>query len=441
MPSAKVKFTKEERDRIMALSVRQFKIGGSTRSGMFDENTKMLYMLDENGELTGECARYKGSLPVTPPSTPQETSAAEQKKPAQPEKKKTASGDAVEKKSTSKNKYLKYLLLVVALMAVFVMVSTVMNTLSTDTEEQPDTVLDEPIKETVSDLYGISEGAESVSVIQVVRNMLPGEVISSDDIQEITVSYAFYAQLSLSNSTLYKWESAEHLIGCYVKEYMPSGGLMSYDDVVSSYELAIGSNPWLENVEGSYIKIPLTEELKANTDLRFGSLIDLAVVSEDKKTTTIKNPDDDETEEIYESEGITHESSVGSNILVDTYTISDLVVCDVLASDGNSIFDAYVSYMGVPVGERYDFFTALFNDDPSLPDELTPAYILVHVSDVQLDIIGKLDKDSNYSVSLADGVGCTSTDERTFAAESKALAATISEVVSQLEETEVISDE
>ena len=130
--------------------------------------------------------------------------------------------------------------------------------------------------------------------------------------------------------------------------------------------------------------------------MAIGSIIDLTI----KKETVSEAPAPQESSDAEGKEkeenvdGLEHEATVQQSYIVDTYSIKHLVIADILNEEGESLYQYYMRYMSIPVGERSDYLEKVLRKDDSLLEKVKPARAVIGVSTEQKTKLGDLTADN-----------------------------------------------
>lgn len=447
--------SQQEIDEIMALPDRSFLIAGIERKGKFNEETGVFYLLNDDGTLNGRIAKTVRRDRPPDEQTVEETKKENQKLPDGPEEKKdkpakvkakgslvaklhklagdteysenkTSEADElgiggeelVEEQPKPKRSFGKIACVIglVAVLAIAAIAAFPKDDASPDTPSDPTETVSTP-----------DATLKTIAVIQVTSDLVPGDYISEDNVQQADISAETYNQIYLSSSKLYQWSRCEALMGDRVVTYIPRGQYLSYDNVASVYLQP--ANPWMPEAEGTaYVMLPLTDEVIKEKGINYGSIVNLSVT----KQTVKEIETEEEGEEVPRTEvpGLDHQMSVQQSYIVDTYGLSNIVICDLLNSDKESLYPAYTSWMSIPTGERLTYVRDRFNADDGLAGSMAPAYAMIRITTEQAAELGDLTGD-NIKVTFGDNAGAdTDTDiKASYAAEATALRNVIAEAI------------
>lgn len=270
----------------------------------------------------------------------------------------------------------------------------------------------------------------TIQVIQVKQDLIPGDVITEDVIQSATISAESYNQITLGGTNIYQYNRASSLIGKYATAYIPTGQYLAYNNVASAYTPP--KNPWVNEQQGKvYVTAPLDDETATSVLLNFGAKVDMTI----KKETVRQTEAPDDSPDIP---GMTHQTTIYQSVSIDTYEMQNVIVCDILNAEQVSIYDEYTKLMEIPAGEQLNYLRAALLEDETLADTLTPAYIRIKIGIDQSDAIGDLsDKSISIKYKLHDNsdIDTTTDAKREYAAQARALAETIRDAIHANAET------
>ena len=231
---------------------------------------------------------------------------------------------------------------------------------------------------------------DTIEVLQVQRDMVPGDRIEREDLQIAAVSAEFYNQSTLNRETqFYQGLRADDLVGKYITDYVQKGQYLSFGKVDNAYICPV--NPWMEDGESVYLTAALPDIGKNLETVTFGSLVHLHVT----KTTLQETPiQQEETDEVA---GITHQGSIQQSVVLDQYQMDNVVVSDLLDKTGSSVWYFYASWMKIPSGEQTGYVKNWVATHPEQRSSLTPAFIRLRFTKEQADVLEDL-KDPKVSV-------------------------------------------
>ena len=272
-----------------------------------------------------------------------------------------------------------------------------------------------------------SKSLNTIEVIQATQDLIPGDAITSENIQKATISAEAYNQISLASVSLYQWNRSDSLIDAYAVSYIPKGQYLTYNNVNTVYSQK--SNPWGNPGDGyKFISLPIQKSEDAQ-EVNYGSVVNLTIVKKTVKETGNTNTDDADKQEIA---GLDHKTSVQQSSIVDTYLLSDVVVCDLLDSDKNSLYETLTSWMEIPAGEQPTYIKTRFQEDESLMKELEPKYMQLRVTAEQAEALGSLTDDVTITIEVQNKSDTGNDAKKLYAAEAKALRKSITTISQEL---------
>lgn len=410
------RLSQEEMERIKALPVRTFRVGGELRSGFYDEETRQFYETVDN-KLTGRVARV--NLPTEKAANdmkkePDKTDGSDKEGEATGEVSEETNGE-VEKGGKKKK---RLIIGAIAGGAVLLMVVAALFTGGDPESTGPNNPDVDPNVVT-----------DQIHVVQVVKDLLPGHVLTPEDVQECVLDVAAYNEAVLYGRNFCTYDSLDKLVGNYLTEYIPANQYLEQDSIKAASPFGI--NPWSSTEQGTtFITVPIAPDMADKTSFGFGSVVDMTV----RRTVSSQVAVGDEPG--YEDvPGVTHTSTVGTTSRTEEITISGLYVCDILNGDNESLYETYAAYMGIPLGNRLDYLTAALEADETLWTRLTPAYVKVRVTDAQSVAIGDVNAEGT-TVALHDANSqFINTDTQAeFASESTAIKTTLYQAYAELEQ-------
>lgn len=398
-------FTAEEVAQIKKLPKRQFKLGaGNICTGYFDDANSRFYECREDGELTGRVGSAKKQTTIVvpaanggddaPPSAPEKKEASrstespthstdtpssgtaetpdwrelkrqeeerlkaerlrekEQKKQQKrkPAEKNVSASDAAGTSMVPVSKGKRFLKKVVypaaAIIAGAAIVFCVYTTLANRSAPigfQYPTTLQRSDGTTVSTSY---VHGDSVQVIQVTDDILPGTQFSKDNLAVATIPADVYNCAVAIGSKLCNVDMASTVVGKYATEYIGAGQILRIDQfsVNSTGGTSVAVNPWLAADEED------VRDYLWETDTSFLMFGREAVITINR---TVDDNNPALREELYADDPTIE------------YTISDkdehtrrhetiklnAVVSDLLNADGTLLFDVYAKLGAIPQGE------------------------------------------------------------------------------------------
>ncbi|MCD8008982.1 MAG: hypothetical protein LUF68_08670 [Clostridiales bacterium] len=509
--SNSLELTQEEIEKIMALPIREFTVGGLKKSGRYDKVTSKFYFLKDDGTLEGHVANIKVNWPTPDEQKKSNTSGdtdsrnssksksnsgglmaslrklagatddeisgninnktardedvkdtkkakgAKSKKAKAPTEEKNnvlsktvevkpdddANNSEVEKKSKKKNRFVVGIIIVaVGVAAVVCLLPTLLSTLSNEPTETPTTAIPTQTVEvtiapavetsTIDITEDVEENLDTIDVIQVSQDLIPGDLLTEDVLQMATLSASDYNLIGINGSPLYQWSRLEDLLKTnnYVTEYIQKGLYLTYDNVSAVQPQSV--NPWSTSVEGrQFVTIPLDDETANSSLLSYGATFSAVI----QKLSTSSNKG--ENDEIDGMEHITISEST------DTYSLSNIVICDMLNANKESLYTRYSNLMSIPSGEQITYLRNLLISGETTAEDITPKYIVVSLTDVQVDVLGDLTSNNVLiTITLTEGVTDAGTEAKQYFVEgSQALLTNIRLAIERNAEAELEESE
>lgn len=402
-----------ELERIKSLPRISLKIGSEMKSGYFDQKTNRFFQTDENGELTGKVAIVnKPQIPNRPASLEPDSE----------------TGDLVpgeeENQEDQKPDKMKKLMpiiavcggLIAAACIVFTVILPMFNGNDNDTPGKTPNLPD-------GSQPGITEVTE-YHVTQTTRDILPGQMFTLDDVQEVVVPAADYLEAKSFGSELYAWEDSGKLIGYYAGEFIPANTYLEEDniDAVPPYEL----NPWgVMDSNSTLLLVPVGEEIRGESTLNYGNYIDMTVKKIVKTQVAVGTDPNDPNGAGLGASGVTQETTQTKE-----YPVNDLTICDILNANGESVYNIYCAYIGIPATKRLDYIAEALWNDETLESRLAPAYILVRVTNDQANTLGSLTgSDTSVTIKFKGSLNVSNNDQYMFAQEAASVKQTINAAV------------
>lgn len=447
MPNEPVKITAQELEEIKKLPSCQFMLGGTPQTGFFDKVNEKIYYLDSEGNWMVKRARVKKREPEKPQEeeAPAEENGEEEESGKRRWLRRKAKSDVEDESEDGRSRLdalkesleqplfekipltrKKLLVIIGGMMVLFIIGSIASSVLfgGNDTPSNPTPIENqEPVDEPDPSL-------NTIQVIQVKQDLIPGDVITEDVIQSATISAESYNQITLGGTNIYQYNRASSLIGKYATAYIPTGQYLAYNNVASAYTPP--KNPWVNEQQGKvYVTAPLDDETATSVLLNFGAKVDMTI----KKETVRQTEAPDDSPDIP---GMTHQTTIYQSVSIDTYEMQNVIVCDILNAEQVSIYDEYTKLMEIPAGEQLNYLRAALLEDETLADTLTPAYIRIKIGTDQSDAIGDLsDKSISIKYKLHDDsdIDMTTDAKREYAAQARALAETIRDAIHANAET------
>ena len=402
-------------EEIMKLPPRSVRIAGLLQQGLWDADTGTIYLIDKNGTLTGRCAR------ITPPPMqdhPVPASDLVDKVPVQggqiavtPTKGISARHRKHQQTKREQRGQFKLqgskriLLFLGCCLLIILAVCAALLPRSRSTDSGP---------------ISSPPSLASITVIQVNRDLMPGEVLTESDIQAAPVSSEVYNQISLTGTNLYQWDRRDGLIGMYASAFLPKGQYLSYSSISSVFEVPL--NPW-GNSSGQVVivDVPLTEATPGSYTL--GSNVDIVI---QRRTTTEVQSEPPET--ISFGTNFSKTSSVSQSTRIDEFTISNVTIANLITADGLDLYRLYFALASIPAGEQLHYLSEQMTD-PAFVANVTPRWIRILITQEASDILGDLyDGNTSAVIRVTDGADTGSTEKADMYAKAKALDALLNSI-------------
>ena len=282
-----------------------------------------------------------------------------------------------------------------------------------------------------------AEQQKTVAIIASSADLIPGDQITEDNIKKKSISQDTYNVLSANGAKVYKWQSHESLIDMYVTEYIPTGEYLTYDNVDTVYTQP--GNPWNDADRGySYVTIPVNERTVKN--LGYGSIINLTITKQTVNTEQGASQDAlndaNDGNEITDSDapGLKHSQSAQKAYIVDTYELSNVIVCDLLNENEDSLYSAYTSLMSIPAGEQASYLKLRMQHDDDFYSIVKPAFLSVKITTQQEEEIGSMDNDDTaVKISVTGSTDQPTDRKKSYAKKAQALMQNIYSVKTEID--------
>lgn len=407
------KLTPEEYQRIKQLPAIHILVGNEIKTGKYDEergyfimlssdkNRKSQFVAMDKTRIDEAKAAYEKAYGGSASDAAPVDDPADEKKDDEEDENlfraivKRFSNKKDDEKSEKNHDDRKKKVLFIAVASVFVMIIfaysiTVINrtfrSLGSKYEQEKSQVKTEQGIEEAHEESGASAPAiELIEVIQVQRAMVAGDRIQAEDLAVAEVSAEFYNQSTLDRETqFYQGNRMDDLVGQYVTDYVQKGQYLSFGKVSSAY--IVPQNPWMSEAESVYLLVPLAgAEGKEQEKIMFGTVANLEVV----RTTVVEKPTELPEDDATIAGMIQHEA-VQQSVIRNTYKLENVVICDLLDANKQSIWDTYASWMNIPSGEQMGYVKEIFVSDPERLEALTPVYVKLQFTQEQAAVLGQL---------------------------------------------------
>lgn len=343
-------------EQINNLPIRTIRVGGVLRKIRYDEESKTIFMLDENGNFTGRTRKYElppleETLDVSPqvseaeqeedvPQIDTESAVAEVDGGEEPEieEEQPSHGD-----KTHLPKWLPIAgICTIVVISLIALISALGN-------KVPAPVATTPVPTTTAEqaLYTTPTVTEppvtvpeyDAHILSAATNLMPGHIITVEDFILVGVTDEQLSALSSGNG-LYTEDNMDSLVGLVIQDYIQQGAYLTYDDVGTVFAPA---NPWRSPSLGqTTVTLPVELESGFGSAYLWGNIVDLKIVCRTKQETS--SP----IETTPSLPGVEHDSSVVESMLQDTYTFGSVQVVDILDAEGHSLYADYRAWAAVP---------------------------------------------------------------------------------------------
>ncbi|MDO5398876.1 MAG: hypothetical protein Q4G33_13205 [bacterium] len=377
---------KAELEAIKKLPLRKITAGNVDYTGYYDEERLVVYLADQNGELTGQKATIRKPLP--PPEyedddmddeeydnqrSAGETGNASKQKIQNSvhdttEKFKRKKIELVERKkdelqSNSKDSDVsrkkKSKLMIILIICAILAAGSVALRFSGNQSNAPTT----PGQTTVAEP---KEG--EITVIELKQDVLPGDTITEDIINASNIDSQTYNQIAINGNDLYKWEQRDNIIGMYAGEFISKGKYLTTNALTRTYK--VEDNPWGEVAEGmKYADVPINIKDFDRTKLLIGNKIKLHFQIDRKEDSN------SETQPSMTA-GITV-TKENNAVVTESYTIDNVVIANLLTGSGDSLYEIYSALASIPEGNQESYFKTAAKRDKEYLTSIAPTKIRV----------------------------------------------------------------
>ncbi len=401
----KIPISQTELQRIMALPKRRFMYGGQQYVGLYDAEEGRFYLLDDDGKLSGKTAivqkatipppspkaqneaMYVNNINATAPPSPIKTRLLERFKDFINSKSNQGSSvnpNAEGPKIDEGKKKILFFLGVGGIIVIALIMSIIFlfQSDSSNVHEPSNNVV--VPSGSVAYMPEAKNGIGTIKVIQMLKEHIPGEIIKLDNLGTAEISAENYNVINLTGNPLFQWSSVDAIVGKYASVYIPAGQYLQHGSVTDNYNPV---NPWIVRRPGVTLKtIPVSNIESFPDGVVFGALANFSVVIQ-----TVKPPSYVQGAELPSTTtGMTHEISLEQSIIIDTYGLKNVVICDLLDKNRNSLFLDYSIYGAIPKEELILYLQNLSENNALNYDDLAPAYIVVALTNEQADLLGDL---------------------------------------------------
>lgn len=410
-------FTPEQREQIESLPRRKFMVGSTLKVGYYDEDNRLIYMVDESGNLTGQVGRVQ---------VPDEKSA---ETPEQHRKDKTSdvgrdpdssggNSDPPDKRHATIGKVITYVGILAAIIVIGVGTFFYVGQRSTAVAMPTPTPYIAPTQEPTpsaddSEDNATVPAAGVVTVIQTTRDVLKGQQIDADALEPAEITTQEYNQLTALGSTPNKWEDLTTVNGLYAASFIPAGNYINNTNLSTSDPNP--PNPWGTETDGYDVLRVGLSSLTSECVPFYGAIGTLCVSKIIDTTSDTAEPapdltwpeDSQETSPYLNIEYV--DTPLDETHITRTFYIYDAVVADILNGADASLYKAYLPYIDMPAVNRISAISSLCKTGENA-SALTVATLVVRVTTSEFTALGDI---SNASLTLSlTGGADTETDAK-----------------------------
>lgn len=352
-------------DNWASLPVKEAVMGGIKKKVKIDEENDIIYLLDENGDWTGEkCHRGKPSGAGTAPGS---SNNAESKQ---------EDGDGKEEapkkhKKRQKSKMTPVLLIIIAILGAVLLWQNFGNTITQGTQ---------------------------VSVIVATRNIQAGEVIDVSKVTSLEISLEEYRKYN-SQGGLYLVSEYPAIMNFVATTFIPVNGYISYNNVAPTYQAV---NPWTLPGGKDSIIIPIDTKVDSLEEFMWGNKVTVHI----QATRLINTKDYPEGFRPYCPE------VTGSSELVttqkDSYVLPNVTIVDMLNTYKSSLYSNYLAMSDVPAKYQTEHFAMRYSTMDTVFTD-TPAYIKIAVDPQTAEWWKILNRNFDYTITVyleKTGIDC-----------------------------------
>lgn len=398
-------------ENIMQLPLRKIQAGEKLYQGYYDEEKLILYLADENGRLIGKTASLPKPLPPIKheePSAKEGTS--ESVRDVKNALQKTHENVMSRKKETSGIKNTYKMVAIVAAVIVLLLVAVIIGfrmSISLYMDKKHDTV---PIP-----------NENEIMVIEVKGDILPGDVISEDNLQAANINSQTYNQIAINGNDLYRWEQKDNILGMYAAEYISQGHYITTNAVTKVYKGY--ENPW--SVDGdalAYADIPIDITEFDRTELLIGKKVNLRFqVDQKEENASSTLPSVTDGIKVIQEDNVTTTKS---------YAISNVIISNILTANNDGLFEVYSSLISIPEGNREHYLKKTVKYNKEYIPSITPAKIQViidkeYAQELQRSVLNGL----KTEIELTDEKDISTQEKKEFYDNEVSLTETLSEVI------------
>lgn len=320
-------------------------MGGVKKRIKLDEANNIIYLLDENGNWTGEKCKAPPQKPAgnategnqDTATTDPAQDATQENEEKKPEKK---------KKKPKKSSPTPLLVIIICILAGLLLWKQ----------------------------FGTSAPeAKRYPVIVAMENIYPGDKVS-DKLASTTISEEDYARYK-SEGGLYHPDEYSDIKGYVATEFIPKDGCITYANVGEVFNI---ENPW--TMTGCYtIILPISATTDYLDEFIWGNRVNLQIRVEH----TLEHFDDYPNLYRPSVDGVEGYSEMKYR-QVDYYTLKGYTIVDVYNSKMKSLYSSYAGVAAIPDNYLEVCLPVRYKSEAEIKDDM-PAYIAIEVSEEVLD--------------------------------------------------------
>lgn len=411
LTSKKPQLTIAEIQRIAALPRKKMRVSDTIQDVIIDEKTGYVYFPNPKPKNDTDLL-----LPKRVPYTPTEHKEETPEKGEEPEDKEARTSLVVTKTSSAEEKPKRKISMIIAVACSIAVVAIGAMSIPVLKDYLP-----QGANMSFSSGDEVAIG-ENVSIVQVTRPLIPGDMIGESDIQEATVSTETYNQITLQGTNLYQWQRADTLLGMYVQEYIPAGQYVSFASVGAAYEPP--QTLWHSD---TYIDIPLTDEQNAEKIYQPGEKVKVTI----RKQTSSEKAEEGTSKQLSGNGTFT---TINQSVTIQEAVLPSATVCDVLTGENadDSLYQTLVELAAVPAGEQADYIANAVKRE-GFTDRFNQQYLRIYATANDIALIGDISDPESVSIEIeSTGEYSKEDDARSsFVATAQATIQNINAVLSQ----------
>lgn len=304
-------------------------IGSNQKKIKYDKETGLVYLLDDNGNWTGEKATAPPAMKASLlKNTTELEEAADNPKDIQKRKQRP-----------QKSKLTPLLIIIIVVLAAIIFIQN-----------------------------SSGGGSKSYTVIIAMQNIQPGEKIN-DKLATLSISAEEYMQYSSAGGVYLEgdFESIEDYVAT---SFIPQDGVITYTNVGTTY---IATNPWNLKDKPYTITIPVEATTDNLEQFIWGTTTDITFNAK-KVIDENAYPEAD-----YPITSDADSNSTLQSIHIITYLMKNVTIVDVLNNQKESLFSSYAAMASVPELYQKESLNARYTNGKQVQSD-TPAYIQIEVT-------------------------------------------------------------